>query len=167
MGGMAEPAIERAARLGDGFLSTGGIGHDVYLNALDTVGKPRSEGAIYAGHWAIIGPDPEAEAAKVADHALYQTNAYVSWGAFGPPDEVPLFPDGHTALDQGLYDLWDGSQAVAELTSLLTAYPEIVDVHFWAQLPGEPIEQGSARVEYIAKEVLPAVRANLAADADD
>jgi alkanesulfonate monooxygenase SsuD/methylene tetrahydromethanopterin reductase-like flavin-dependent oxidoreductase (luciferase family) len=29
MGGISEPAIARAARLGDGFLSTGGIGHDV------------------------------------------------------------------------------------------------------------------------------------------
>ncbi len=166
MGGMAEPAIARAARLGDGFLSTGGIGHDIYLNALDEIGRPRRDGAIYAGHWAIIAPDPEAEAARVADHALYQTNAYVSWGAFGPPDEVPLFPDGKTALEQGLYDLWDASQAVRELTELLSACPEIVDVHFWAQLPGEPIEQGSARIEYMAKEVLPAVRANLAADAD-
>ncbi len=161
MGGMAEPAIARAARLGDGFLSTGGIGHDVYVQALVDAGRQRSEGRIYAGHWGIISPDPEAEAARVADFALYQTNEYVSWGAFGPPDEVPLFPDGRTALEQGLYEVWDGAQAVTELTALLQAYPEIVDVHFWAQLPGEPIEQGSTRIEYMAQEVLPAVRANL------
>jgi alkanesulfonate monooxygenase SsuD/methylene tetrahydromethanopterin reductase-like flavin-dependent oxidoreductase (luciferase family) len=162
MGGMAEPAIARAARIGDGFLSTGGIGHDIYIDALATVGKQRSEGAIFAGHWGIISADPEAEAARVADYALYQTNEYVSWGAFGPPEDVPLFPDGQTALEQGLYDVWDGDQAVAELTTLLNQYPEIRDVHFWAQLPGEPLEQGSARIEYMANNVLPAVRANLA-----
>ncbi len=162
MGGMAEPAIQRAARLGDGFLSTGGIGHDIYIDALVAAGRDRSEGAIYAGHWGIISADPEAEAAKVAPFALYQTNEYVSWGAFGPPDEVPLFPDGATALEQGLYEVWDGAQAVTELTALLTAYPEVKDVHFWAQLPGEPIDQGSARIEYLAGEVLPKVRANLA-----
>ena len=155
MGGMAEPAIARAARLGDGFLSTGGIVTDVYVAALEAAGKDRSEGAIYAGHWGIVAADPEAEAARVAPFALYQTNEYVSWGAFGPPEEVPLFPDGATALEQGLYEVWDGAQAVAELTSMLTAYPEIKDVHFWAQLPGEPIEQGSARIEYLAEEVLP------------
>jgi alkanesulfonate monooxygenase SsuD/methylene tetrahydromethanopterin reductase-like flavin-dependent oxidoreductase (luciferase family) len=163
MGGMAPPAIARAARLGDGFLSTGGIGHDVYIEALAAAGKPRSAGAIYAGHWGIIAPDPEAEARKVAPYALYQTNAYVAWGAFGPPDQVPLFPDGATALRDGLYEVWDGATAVRELVSLLTAYPEIRDVHFWAQLPGEPIEQGSARIEYMATHVLPQVRAALAA----
>ncbi len=162
MGGMAEPAIARAARLGDGFLSTGGIGHDVYVAALAAAGRARSEGRIYAGHWGIVADDPEAEANRIAEFALYQTNAYVSWGAFGPPDEVPLFPDGHTALREGLYQMWDPAQAVAELTAMLREYPEIVDVHFWAQLPGEPIEQGSARIELLASKVLPQVRAALA-----
>ena len=162
MGGMSEPAIARAARIGDGFLSTGGIGHDLYINALESLGKPRSAGAIYAGHWGIISADPEAEARKVAPYALYQTNAYVAWGAFGPPDQVPLFPSGEAALRDGLYEVWDGSTAVRELVKLITDYPEIRDVHFWAQLPGEPIEQGSARIEYLATQVLPKVRAALA-----
>ena len=161
MGGMAEPAIARAARLGDGFLSTGGIGHDVYIKALEDQGKARASGAIYAGHWGIISADPEAEARRVAPYALYQTNAYVSWGAFGPPGQVPLFPNGEAALRDGLYEVWDGPQAVLELVSMLKAYPEIRDVHFWAQLPGEPIEQGNARIEYMATQVLPKVRAAL------
>ncbi len=158
MGGMAEPAIARAARLGDGFLSTGGIGHDVYVKALEDLGRPRSEGAICAGNWAIIAEDPEAEAAKVGEHVLYQTNQYVSWGAFGPPDQVPLFPDAESAIRDGLYELWDAEQAVTGLVDMLTAYPEIIDVHFWAQFPGESIESGSRRMEYIANQVLPRVR---------
>ena len=161
MGGMAEPAIARAARIGDGFLSTGGIGHDLYVAALEAEGRSRSDGHIFAGNWGIVAADPEAEAAKVADNVLYQTNQYVSWGAFGPPDQVPLFPDGATAIREGLYELWDGDSAVAALTSMLTDYPEIEDVHFWAQFPGEPVEQGSARIEYLASHVLPKVRAAL------
>ena len=38
---------------------------------------------------------------------------------------------------------------------------EIVDVHFWAQFPGESVDSGSARIEYIARNVIPRVRANL------
>ena len=159
MGGMAEPAIARAARLGDGFLSTGGIGHDVYVNALATP----SEGAIVAGNWAIIASDPESEAARLGEHVLYQTNQYVSWGAFGPPDEVPLFPDAQSAIRDGLYELWDADSAVTHLTQMLEDYPQIIDVHFWAQFPGEPVESGSERIAYIAEQVLPAVRKNLAA----
>ena len=161
MGGMAEPAIARAARIGDGFLSTGGIGHDLYVQALEDQGKDRALGVICAGHWAIAAPDPEAEAARIGDHVLYQTNQYISWGAFGPPESVPLFPDAASAIEGGLYELCDADGAVAGLKQMLTDYPEIVDVHFWAQFPGEPVESGSRRIEYLAEEVLPRVRAGL------
>ena len=162
MGGMAEPAIARAARIGDGFLSTGGIGHDLYVKALAAAGKPRSAGAICAGHWAIIAADPEREAAKLAGPVLYQSNTYIEWGAFGPPDQVPRFSDARSAIRDGLYRLWDAEQAVTELVAMLREYPEIVDVHFWAQFPGEPLESGSARMAYVAREVLPRVRSQLA-----
>ena len=55
----------------------------------------------------------------------------------------------------------DGPAAVTALSEMLTEYPEIKDVHFWAQFPGESIESGSARIEYMAQHVLPAVRSNL------
>ena len=155
MGGMAPPAIQRAARLGDGFLCTGGIGLDDYVAAAG------EGGAIYLGHWGIIAEDPEREAALVGPHVLHQTNEYISWGAFGPPEETPLFPDAASAIEGGLYELHDGPGAVAALTSLLQSYPQIRDVHFWAQFPGESVDSGSRRIEYIAGEVLPAVRANL------
>ena len=161
MGGMAEPAIARAARIGDGFLSTGGIGHDLYIKALQEQGKDRSAGVICAGNWMIVAPDPEAEAARIGKHVLYQTNQYISWGAFGPPESVPLFPDAKSAIEGGLYELCDADGAAANLTRMLIDYPEIADVHFWAQFPGEPVESGSRRIEYLASEVLPKVRRDL------
>lgn len=161
MGGMSEPAIARAAAIGDGFLSTGGIGHDLYVAALADQGKAPSDGVICAGSWAIVDEDPERARREVAPHALYQTNEYVAWGAFGPPDQVPLFPDGETALEQGLYEVWDGDTAVERLTALLVEYPQIRDVHFWAVFPGEPLATGAKRIEYLATKVLPRVRENL------
>lgn len=156
IGGMSEPAIERAVRMGDGFLSTGGIGHDLYRAALGD--KP---GAIYAGHWGIVGEDPEKEWNAVAEHVLYQSNQYISWGAFGPPESTPLLPDTKSALDGGFYELFDGPHLVESLTKQLTDWPEIKDIHFWAQFPGEPIDNGTKRMQYIANEVLPKVRENL------
>lgn len=158
IGAMADGPIERVARIGDGFLSTGGIGHDVYLDALERVGKSRDEGAIFAGNWAIVSDDPEREAAAVGEHVLYQANEYVRWGAFGPPGEVPLFPDANAAIENGLYEIWTADQAVEHLTAMLDQYPQIKDVHFWAQFPGEPRESGTARLEYMAKHVLPRLR---------
>ena len=62
LGGMAPPAIDRAARIADGFLCTGGIGMDTYVEALAANGKAPAEGNIILGCWAIIAEDPEAEA---------------------------------------------------------------------------------------------------------
>ena len=161
LGGMAEPAIDRAARIADGFLSTGGIGHDLYLDCLLRNGRAPESGTIIAGNWAIVSDDPEREAALVGPHVLYQANQYIEWGAFGPPEHVPRFPDAATAIAQGLYELWDGATAVAKLTEMLLAYPQIKDIHFWAQFPGESIASGQRRLEYLAKHVLPKVRAAL------
>ncbi len=155
LGGMAEPAIRRAARIGDGFLSTGGIGHDVYERASAEEGR---RGAIFAGHWAIVAEDPEAELERVGPHVLYQANEYVRWGAFGPPDQVPPFPDAASAARDGLYQLWTPEQAIEGLVEMLRAHPAIEDLHFWAGFPGEPIEQRNARLELMARRVLPGVR---------
>ena len=159
LGGMAPPAIDRAARIADGFLSTGGIGLDDYCEALERNGKTASEGNIRLGCWAIIAEDPEKEAAKIGDHILYQANEYIKWGAFGPPDQTPLFEDASSAITNGLYELWDADQAVAELSKLISTYPQISDIHFWAQFPGESTESGTQRLEYIAREVLPRLKA--------
>jgi len=161
IGGMAPPAIERAARIGDGFLSTGGIGHDVYVAALQKAGKRPQDGVICAGDWAIVSDDPEREAATIGAHVLYQSNEYVAWGAFGPPGTVPPFADAATALRDGLYQLSTPEAAVERLSTMLRQYPQIVDVHFWAQFPGESIESGSRRIECLATQVLPKVRAAL------
>jgi alkanesulfonate monooxygenase SsuD/methylene tetrahydromethanopterin reductase-like flavin-dependent oxidoreductase (luciferase family) len=161
LGGMVEPAIDRAARIADGFLSTGSIGHDVYLDSLRKHGRSPEDGVIIAGSWAVVSDDPEREARAVGPYALYQCNQYIEWGAFGPPDTTPRFPDAATALEQGLYQLWTADQAVTEITQLLRKYPQIRDLHFWARFPGETVQAGHRRVEYMAKHVLPRVRAAL------
>ena len=61
LGGMAPPAIERAARIADGFLCTGGLGLDTYCEALEQQGKAVTDGSVVLGCWAIIAEDPEAE----------------------------------------------------------------------------------------------------------
>ncbi len=155
IGGMAEPAIDRAARIGDGFLSTGGIGHDLYVQALKRQGRNPADGRICAGNWAIIAEDPAAEAERIGRHVLYQSNRYIEWGAFGPPDQVPRFATARDAIEGGLYELWDAEQAVRALSEAIEQYPQIEDIHFWAQFPGEPVESGTRRMEYIAEKVLP------------
>ncbi len=158
LGGMAPPAIERAARIADGFLCTGGLGLDTYCEALLAQDKTLAQGNVVLGCWAIIAEDPEAEARRIGEHILYQTNEYIKWGAFGPPENATLFDDALTAVENGLYELWDADTAVANLSKLVRDYPMISDIHFWAQFPGEPLESGNNRLRYIAEKVLPRLR---------
>jgi alkanesulfonate monooxygenase SsuD/methylene tetrahydromethanopterin reductase-like flavin-dependent oxidoreductase (luciferase family) len=158
LGGMAPPAIERVARIGDGFLSTGGIGHDLYVQALEKQGKDPASGRIVAGNWAIIAEDPAAEAERLGPYILNQTNQYIRWGAFGPPESTPQFEDAPSAIENGLYTLWTPDEAVRHLSEMIEQYPQIEDVHFWAQFPGESVDSGSRRMELIAEQVLPRLK---------
>ena len=157
VGGLAEPAVERAARIGDGFIPSGTIGLDHYLKAYAELGKDPADAVVIHGSWAIIAPDPEEEARRVGPHAMYQTNIYRSWGVWGP-DQTEPFATPAEALEGGLYEVWDADMAVQKLQALIDQYPQIRDIHFWAQLPGEPVEAGNRRLAYMAKEVFPRLR---------
>lgn len=161
VGAMADVAIERAARIADGFLSTQNVHHRSYLDACARVGRPAEEARIYAGQWAIVAEDPEKVWASIGEHALYQLNEYISWGAFGPPESTPRFSDPQQIVDAGAYQLMDAGTAVPHFTELIRSTPQIRDVHFWAMLPGEPVASGSERIAYLAEKVLPQVRAAL------
>jgi alkanesulfonate monooxygenase SsuD/methylene tetrahydromethanopterin reductase-like flavin-dependent oxidoreductase (luciferase family) len=157
MGGLAEPAIRRAARLADGFLSTQDTTIDTFERACDELGRP-SVPPVFAAQWAIVAEDPDREWARVGDHALYQMNTYIEWGAFGPPDVIPRFEDRDQLRASGFYHAWDPDSAVSHLVELCRRHPQIEDIHFWAQLPGEPVDSGSVRVEVLATKVMPRLR---------
>ena len=90
---MTPPAIERVAKIGDGFLSATNDHHAPYLEAVASLGRDPAQASIYAGQWVVIDEDPERTWAAIGHHALYQLNQYVAWGAFGPPEQVPPFAD--------------------------------------------------------------------------
>ena len=160
LGGITDPAIDRAARVADGFLSSGNIGHEIYIASLEKAGKSPQEGRIYAGCWGIVTKDPEAEFEAIGPHLQYQMNEYIRMGAdaFNSTEETPLFETPRDAVDNGFYEFWTPDEAVTKILALLEKYPQIVDLHFWAQFPGESIESGSRRIELLATKVLPEVR---------
>ena len=157
----SEAAFDRAARFGEGFLSTQNTDIPAYFAALERQGKDPAEASVHAGQWVVIDEDPEATWARIGDHALYQLNKYIEFGAFGPPDEIPLFPDRDAIVAAGGYQLWDGPTAVKEIVSIMRQFPQIKDMYFWAQLPGEPVESGTKRLEFFMREVAPNVVAEL------
>jgi alkanesulfonate monooxygenase SsuD/methylene tetrahydromethanopterin reductase-like flavin-dependent oxidoreductase (luciferase family) len=157
IGALADPAIERAARIGDGYLDTLNTGGAKYVEALSRVGRDPDDGRIYALQWAVIDEDPERAWAEIGQHSVYQWNEYIGWGVFGPPDQVPRYEDPAQLVEAGMIQLWDASMAIEQLSGILRDRPQTRDLHFFAQLPGEPVESGSRRVEYLATKVMPEV----------
>jgi alkanesulfonate monooxygenase SsuD/methylene tetrahydromethanopterin reductase-like flavin-dependent oxidoreductase (luciferase family) len=157
IGALMDPAIERAARLGDGYLDTLNAGGAKYVDALKAVGKDPAEGKIYALQWAIIDEDPERTWAAIGQHSVYQWNEYIGWGVFGPPDQVPRYEDPNQLVEAGMIQLWDAATAVEQLSAIVAQRPQTKDLSFLAQLPGEPVESGSQRVEFLAQKVMPEV----------
>ncbi|MBW0114424.1 LLM class flavin-dependent oxidoreductase [Pseudonocardia abyssalis] len=161
IGAVAPKGLERAARLGDGVITLSNDHFQVYLDALVANGKSLEDGAIYASQWVVLAEDPEREWARIGEHVLYQVNKYIEWGSFegsGVPDH---FDTPQQLLDFGVYKLWDAAAGIEEMTALAEQNPQIRDFHFWAQFPGETVESGSARVQYIADHVIPAVQQRL------
>jgi alkanesulfonate monooxygenase SsuD/methylene tetrahydromethanopterin reductase-like flavin-dependent oxidoreductase (luciferase family) len=158
VGGHADVALERAARIGDGFLTPSAEDCDRFLAATERAGRDPAAARITLCDWPIVAADPEAEWARISPHALHQLNTYISWGAFGPVDSVPLFADAAQALAGSSYRLHDADGAVASFVAMLERWPQLEDISIWAQLPGESVESGSRRLAYVAAEVLPRVR---------
>jgi len=164
IGAVAPKGLERAARLGDGVITLSNDHIQIYLDALVEIGRPHDEGNVYASQWVVVADDPEKEWSRIGENVLYQVNKYIEWGSFegsGVPDH---FDTPQQILDFGVYQLWDATTAVDELVAVGRRHPQIRDFHFWAQFPGETVQSGSVRMQYIAEKVIPPVTARLSAD---
>jgi alkanesulfonate monooxygenase SsuD/methylene tetrahydromethanopterin reductase-like flavin-dependent oxidoreductase (luciferase family) len=155
MGGHAAPALERVARLADGYLIPYADHFDAWDAACARVGRDPATVPVTLCDWPIIAPDPEAVWARIAPHAVYQLNAYLDWEG----SDAPRYTDAASVLERSAYRLLDADGAVAHYTDLLRRRPALQDLAFWGRLPGEPVESGSARLAYVAAEVLPRLRA--------
>jgi alkanesulfonate monooxygenase SsuD/methylene tetrahydromethanopterin reductase-like flavin-dependent oxidoreductase (luciferase family) len=155
IGALSSPAIERAARLGDGFLCVLPEQMAEYVETRRSLGL--DDGRVAIGNQWIVAEDPEREFARIGQHVLYQVNAYAEYGAFGPPELVPRLTDPQQVVDQGHYRLLDAAAAATELRGQIASGP-VVDCFGWTLFPGEPLESAAARLEYFAQHVIPAVR---------
>jgi alkanesulfonate monooxygenase SsuD/methylene tetrahydromethanopterin reductase-like flavin-dependent oxidoreductase (luciferase family) len=155
IGALSTPGIERAARLGDGFVCVLPDQVAEYVDARRRAGL--DDGRVALGNQWIVADDPERAWAAVGPHVLYQVNRYIDFGIFGPPETTPRLTDPQQLLDMGQYRLWDGPAAAAELVRQLQSGP-VVDCFSWTLFPGEPLDQAADRLDYFARTVMPAVQ---------
>jgi alkanesulfonate monooxygenase SsuD/methylene tetrahydromethanopterin reductase-like flavin-dependent oxidoreductase (luciferase family) len=148
MGGNSAPAIDRAARLGDGFLTDNHPDTLRYLEACERQGVTESRRNVCRVLWALIAEDPDAALAQLGEHIVYQINGFIDWGYL----DMPYFDDAREIVAQGLYPIIDAAEARDVLREAIA--DGVREFEFFAVVPGEDVDSSSARLEYIADKVV-------------
>jgi alkanesulfonate monooxygenase SsuD/methylene tetrahydromethanopterin reductase-like flavin-dependent oxidoreductase (luciferase family) len=160
VGAFADPAIDRAARLADGFLAStgGGAIADTYRKvreALARHGRADEDFPFVASGVVYVHEDPDQARADVEPAISYQRSRYAEWGTDrNKPKPEPVKPED---LPWERY-LVGGPDEVAK--GLIELHKQAPYDHFcfWGRLPGITHEQALANMRLFASEVMPRVR---------
>jgi alkanesulfonate monooxygenase SsuD/methylene tetrahydromethanopterin reductase-like flavin-dependent oxidoreductase (luciferase family) len=161
IGASADPGIDRAARMADGFLTSAAWGAGNVLTyrkvreALARHERAEEDFPYVASGVVYVGEDSERARSEVAPAIAYQRSRYAEWGTDrDEPKPEPIRPE-----DLSWERYFVGSpEEVAE--SLARIYAEAPYDHFcfWARLPGLTHEQALKSMRLFASEVAPRVR---------
>jgi alkanesulfonate monooxygenase SsuD/methylene tetrahydromethanopterin reductase-like flavin-dependent oxidoreductase (luciferase family) len=127
MGGASPASAKRAARIADGYEPLAPRLYEIYVDELRALGKPapdRAGATVGAASYVYVADDPKRTWARIAPHAMHDTNEYARWiGARRGPFE-PV-SDADQLLARGTYQVVtpDECLALAQATGALTFKP--------------------------------------------
>ncbi len=159
VGAFAEPAIDRAARLADGFLASAGGGafgetHRTVRAALERHGRAQEAFPYVASGVAYVHEDAGRARQVVGPAIAYQRTRYAEWGT--DRDKPRPGPIREEDLPWERY-LVGTPEEVAD--GLIRLHEEAPYDHlcFWGRLPGVTHEQALQNMRLFASEVVPRV----------
>ncbi len=151
IGAFSDSAVDRAARVADGFLAFDPATAAVYLEACERHGRPQEERRLNCTYWAIIAEDPERAFAGAGEQWLHLLNQYIVREAFA---HIPKpYDDPKSALADGLVFLADAAGAIDEFNRVIAQ--GAIDINLVTTMPGEEVDVVSERLEYLATHVIP------------
>lgn len=161
LGGTAERALDRVARLADGWFA---LAHYLYQRtasaypplraALERAGRPVEGFPIVIGVHLRVSDDPERTwATELAPALAYQLGRYTDWGTERDRPRPPPIEADRLKRSAVLCDTADG--VVHALSELQEQLP-FTHVALWARPPGTTHEAACANLERVAREVAPA-----------
>ena len=159
-GAFADPAIDRAARLADGFLASAGGGafRETYRKvqeALGRHGRAEEEFPYVASGVAFVHEEPGRAREIVGPAIAYQRTRYAEWGTDREKPRPDPIQEEDLPWDRYLVGTPD---EVAE--GLIGLHKEAPYDHFcfWGRLPGVTHEEALENMRLFAAEVAPKVR---------
>jgi probable F420-dependent oxidoreductase len=160
IGAYAEPAIDRAARMADGFLAStgGGAFAETYRKvqkALARNGRAEEDFPFVASGVVYVHEEAGRAREIVAPAISYQRSRYAEWGTDREKPGPELLRPEDLPWERYLVGTPDD---VAE--RLAEIYEEAPYDHlcFWGRLPGVTHEQALANIRLFASEVVPRIR---------
>jgi len=157
VGAAVPAAIDRAARLGDGYLAFDTTTFAHYFAACDALGVPIQQQRANATYWFIVAEDPERAFAHAGEHFMHLINGYIMRGVYSDRD-IPLtepYTRPADALADGHITLVDAAGAIQKLNADVTR--GVIDFSLLMNMPGEPADQVAERIQYFNDNVLPHV----------
>lgn len=164
LGGEAEPALERVARLADGFLAAVNLAPLEELPTLWSALEPKLR---------ANGRHPQTFPVVAGTHLWVSDHAERDWNEFLAPaiahqmavyerigtdsDQPTPNPAGPEAYDRANFLVGAPDEVVAMLRALQATAP-VNEICFWYRLPGVPHEAAIANLDRLARDVLPLVR---------
>jgi alkanesulfonate monooxygenase SsuD/methylene tetrahydromethanopterin reductase-like flavin-dependent oxidoreductase (luciferase family) len=149
IGASVPTAIDRAARLGDGFFASLDEQIRPFFEARAKHGLPVDGHRACRTITAVIAEDPERAIAEVGEYVTYLINGYIEWGFI----QLPPFESVEPIIEMGVLPFLDAAGAIS-------MFEEIHDlgaseIHVLSTMPGEPADSAQARLEYLATDVIP------------
>lgn len=166
LGGFVDDAIERAGRIGDGFISSR-VPTDRLKQSFELAARARQE----AGHQgapivavlqnAFVTDDPERDWPVVREGIGHQLGTYAGWRAgtdvAGKPLEVIPPPEDQIRATTAYGSSADVIEALLPTVKVLSAYPEshlILRLYY----PDMTVDSAAEAIRGFASEVAPALR---------
>ncbi|MGI8925401.1 MAG: LLM class flavin-dependent oxidoreductase [Tepidiformaceae bacterium] len=151
MGGLAEPAIRRAARIGDGLLAAGNV-VPTYLDELERAGRAAAPRRIALSlPWALVADDPDEAWAECAPHLLYQRQHYARWFTAAGMALFESIPQAAAEIRQRNADIVVTPARALEIVSRLCAELPVTHLYSWAVPPGMPPRRTTRSLELFAR----------------
>jgi alkanesulfonate monooxygenase SsuD/methylene tetrahydromethanopterin reductase-like flavin-dependent oxidoreductase (luciferase family) len=161
MGANTEKALERVARLADGFLAAANVDFaqtvasqwDLLRPYLEKYGRNATSFPLVVGMHLWVSDDPERDwATLLAPAVAYQQGIYARMGT-DPGQPLPPMPDPRSFQRTSfLVDTPDN--VIKRIQALRTQIP-FTEICFWSHPPGVPHEAVVMSLERLARSVLP------------
>ena len=155
IGAQSPAGVDRAARLADGFFCTTDADAKEWAAACDRHDRAPEHRHLNRSFFSIVDEDPDRAYAEAGPHFMHLMNEYIVRGSFGgafqpfdDPDEIR-----RVMTDVGVLLCTDAAGALAKVEDGIAEGATYFK--FYAGMPGEPVEQTTRRIRYLADKVAP------------